>query len=109
MRDTVLIVHAEHRLWKRVAVNSEVGVGLILQYWYAIRLRDLHHMFPAVSAQCHSHRVLVHADCVNQLGTRALCHKVLYCLFEGVGVHAVGVTSNVDDIGALPKKHPQGA
>ena len=59
----------------------------------------------ALGAEGYSHRVLVHADRIDQLWLRAVGDEVFDRGFQRVGVHAFRVGWYMDDVGALAHQH----
>ena len=67
MHNAVLVVHAVHRGRERVAVYSEVGVGLVFEDGYAVSLGYFDHALATLGAEGYAHRVLIDADGIYEL------------------------------------------
>ena len=87
----------------------KVGVGLVFEDGYAVSLGYFDHALSAVGAEGDAHGVLIDADGVDELGLYALGGEVLDGLFERVGIHAVFVGGQVDDVGAFAEQHTERA
>ena len=90
-----------------ITVDSEVGVGFVLQYGDVVALSHLQQRAPPLQRQRESQRILVHRNQPDELGASSSVFERDDGLLQGIWEHAVIVAGHVDRFGSALQHHAE--